>query len=112
MKQCERCKNTFECRTDNIAACQCSQIRLDTTTQQILESTYFDCLCFDCLALLNEKVIQAKHLKAQSGNQLLPNQHYYIENGKMVFTELFLLQRGYCCRSGCRHCPYGFVSKM
>jgi len=33
---------------------------------------------------------------------------YYIENGLYVFTEHFLLQRGYCCKSGCRHCPYGF----
>ena len=24
------------------------------------------------------------------------------------FTEKFLLKRGYCCESGCRHCPYGF----
>lgn len=34
--------------------------------------------------------------------------HYYIENGKFVFTEKFLKDRGYCCKSGCRHCPYGF----
>ena len=20
----------------------------------------------------------------------------------------FLLERGYCCESGCRHCPYGY----
>lgn len=33
---------------------------------------------------------------------------YYIENGKWVFTEKFLSKRGYCCQSGCRHCPYGF----
>ena len=32
--------------------------------------------------------------------------HYYIEHGLMVFTEVFLRQRGYCCESGCRHCPY------
>jgi hypothetical protein len=23
-----------------------------------------------------------------------------------VFTAKFLLRRGYCCGSGCRHCPY------
>jgi hypothetical protein len=23
-----------------------------------------------------------------------------------VFTAEFLAQRGWCCRSGCRHCPY------
>jgi hypothetical protein len=33
---------------------------------------------------------------------------YYVENGYVVFTERFLRERGYCCKSGCRHCPYGF----
>lgn len=32
---------------------------------------------------------------------------YYMDEGKMVFTAYFLLERGYCCNSGCRHCPYG-----
>jgi hypothetical protein len=32
---------------------------------------------------------------------------YYLENGFMVFTSVFLLKRGYCCHNGCRHCPYG-----
>jgi hypothetical protein len=31
---------------------------------------------------------------------------YYLERGYMVFTASFLLRRGYCCESGCRHCPY------
>jgi primosomal protein N' len=31
---------------------------------------------------------------------------YYLEKGNWVFTEHFLLKRGYCCGSGCRHCPY------
>jgi hypothetical protein len=31
---------------------------------------------------------------------------YYVENGLFVFTESFLRKRGYCCESGCRHCPY------
>jgi hypothetical protein len=31
---------------------------------------------------------------------------YYKENGKMVLKAYFLLKRGYCCNSGCRHCPY------
>ena len=31
---------------------------------------------------------------------------YYIENGLFVFTGEFLRKRGYCCESGCRHCPY------
>ena len=24
----------------------------------------------------------------------------------MVFTAAFLADRGYCCESGCRHCPF------
>lgn len=31
---------------------------------------------------------------------------YYVEGGLLVFTASFLLKRGYCCDSGCRHCPY------
>lgn len=31
---------------------------------------------------------------------------YYLEKGCWVFTEHFLLKRGKCCGSGCRHCPY------
>ena len=33
--------------------------------------------------------------------------YYLDENGYVVFTEDFLLRRGYCCGNGCRHCPYG-----
>ena len=33
---------------------------------------------------------------------------YYLENGLLVFTAQYLRDRGYCCTSGCRHCPYGF----
>jgi len=36
---------------------------------------------------------------------------YYIENGVIVFTEKYHLKRGYCCESGCRHCPYGFKNR-
>jgi len=44
-----------------------------------------------------------------SGADLVEGEDYYLENGNWVFTARFLLNRGYCCRSGCRHCPYGFV---
>jgi hypothetical protein len=41
--------------------------------------------------------------------ELIEGEDYYLENGNWVFTAKYLLRRGYCCRSGCRHCPYGFV---
>lgn len=34
--------------------------------------------------------------------------YYKTKEGFIVFTEQYLLRRGYCCRSGCRHCPYGY----
>jgi len=37
---------------------------------------------------------------------LVEGRDYYIENGYWVFTEKYLLERGQCCGSGCRHCPY------
>ena len=41
-------------------------------------------------------------------DDLVEGVHYYMENGFMVFTAVYLRQRGYCCESGCRHCTYGF----
>lgn len=34
------------------------------------------------------------------------NELYYLENGKVVFTPLYHINRGYCCGNVCRHCPY------
>ena len=33
---------------------------------------------------------------------------YYNEDGYVVFTERYLLQKGECCGNGCKHCPYNF----
>ena len=38
--------------------------------------------------------------------QLTEGRDYYTESGCMVFTGSYLERRGYCCGSGCRHCPY------
>jgi hypothetical protein len=45
-------------------------------------------------------------------NKLNENEDfYYSVEGFKVFTEKYLLKRGYCCKSGCRHCPYGYDKK-
>lgn len=33
---------------------------------------------------------------------------YHNDSGLVVFTEEYLLQRGYCCGNGCRNCPYDY----
>jgi hypothetical protein len=37
---------------------------------------------------------------------LVEGEDFYREGGYVVFTERYHLRRGYCCGSGCRHCPY------
>jgi hypothetical protein len=32
--------------------------------------------------------------------------HYYLEDGKIVFTEQYHINRGFCCGNNCRHCAY------
>jgi hypothetical protein len=39
---------------------------------------------------------------------LVEGEDFYYEGPYVVFTEKYLRERGYCCESGCRHCPYGF----
>jgi len=43
--------------------------------------------------------------------ELVEGVDFYREGPYIVFTEKFLRERGYCCESGCRHCPYGFDPK-
>lgn len=41
--------------------------------------------------------------------QLTEGEDYYLnEKGLITFTEKYHLKRGYCCGSGCRHCPYDY----
>ena len=41
--------------------------------------------------------------------ELIEGIDYYLEDGLVVLTAQYLRDRGYCCTSGCRHCPFGFV---
>jgi hypothetical protein len=38
--------------------------------------------------------------------ELVEGEDFYREGAAIVFTARFHLRRGYCCRSGCRHCPF------
>jgi len=41
-----------------------------------------------------------------SAPALAEGEDYYWEGSAMVFTAAYLRRRGFCCESGCRHCPY------
>lgn len=39
------------------------------------------------------------------------DEYYYDPSGFIIFTEKYLLKRGYCCKNACKHCPYGYDKK-
>jgi hypothetical protein len=58
------------------------------------------CICHGCVMDFHRK-------KAGATQQTVtPGDFYFGPGGLMVFTAKYLLRRGYCCGSGCRHCPY------
>jgi len=49
---------------------------------------------------------------SSNDNKLVEGLDYYIDNsGYFVFTEEYHKKRGFCCKSGCKHCPYGYENK-
>ena len=53
--------------------------------------------------MAHEKLLQVVKEKLQ---RLVEGEDFYWENGYLVFTSAYHLKRGFCCGSGCRHCPY------
>ena len=46
-------------------------------------------------------------LKDQSSkHQFIKDVHYYLDGDRVVFTAAYHIQRGSCCGSKCRHCPF------
>ena len=40
--------------------------------------------------------------------ELVEGEDFYREGAYIVFTQRYLLKRGYCCGNGCRHCPFAY----
>lgn len=112
-KTCKRCQSQLFCNSNDISQCACSQVKLAASTLDFLAQTRWDCLCNNCLAHFEQLNQSAQGLLLpQYGATLIEDVHYYKEDGRFVFTELYLLLRGYCCGNTCRHCVYGFEKNM
>jgi len=46
-----------------------------------------------------------KHIPIEDGD------YYLTPDGYRCFTTQYHLKRGYCCESGCKHCPYGYSTR-
>jgi hypothetical protein len=57
---------------------------------------------------LSERHAQRNEILRRHGEALQRADPVYADpvSGLRVFTSEFLANRGYCCDSGCRHCPY------
>ncbi|MCR6642420.1 MAG: DUF5522 domain-containing protein [Sporocytophaga sp.] len=103
IKTCSRCNTNFSCSTQN---CWCNEL---PPVMSLPEGG--DCYCPLCLkSIIKEKLgIDAV---AENKNKTEPlrekEDYYYNENGNWVFTAKYLIKRRYCCKNGCKHCPYGF----
>jgi hypothetical protein len=60
---------------------------------------------------MNEPKDETADAEEAEVRPLVEGEDYYLEGGLLVFTAAFLLRRGYCCESGCRHCPYGYTER-
>lgn len=65
------------------------------------------------ISIIHSAVLKfAPMLDQNKENILIEGEDFYFTpEGYKCFTEKFHLKRGYCCKSGCRHCPYGFDKK-
>ena len=108
-KYCPRCHVKFTCKVGDIANCQCTTVTTEHSTAKFLASTFYGCLCKNCIAKIDQSIQVSKHYKFPTQKEMfIEGLHYYIENNNWVFTEFYHMLRGYCCQNGCRHCVYGF----
>ncbi|QYY36215.1 cysteine-rich CWC family protein [Ruficoccus sp. ZRK36] len=52
VKRCPRCGHVFECRSNDIAHCQCTRVLMPHGLPSWVKELYNECLCEDCLRAL------------------------------------------------------------
>ncbi|HKO99639.1 MAG TPA: cysteine-rich CWC family protein [Pyrinomonadaceae bacterium] len=104
-KKCSICGESFGCGATNPdQPCWCTELpRVEITEGD-------DCRCPKCLT----EIVDREKRESESGTEvaeLIEGIDFYLEGSSLVFTALYHLKRGYCCDSGCRHCPYTDVAR-
>jgi Family of unknown function (DUF5522)/Cysteine-rich CWC len=104
--KCPLCGQPTDCQLCTVAAykgpCWCETVKIpaELISQVAPELLNKACICHSCV--VNFHRTQNNAINSQ---EILPGD-CYVENGLSVFTAAYHLRRGYCCGSGCRHCPY------
>jgi hypothetical protein len=114
---CPLCGEANLCRSASgqpyKGACWCEEFTLPVHFLRYLEEgalapACFCRACFTELDRLARSVDAPEDILQQAQAIRRPNEpdFYLDELGRTVFTTSYHLKRGYCCDSGCRHCPY------
>jgi hypothetical protein len=117
-ESCAKCGKELQCEAAQIDACWCSSY-----PAVLPPGASSECLCSDCLkeklAPVMAKIVEDVKAGRRENdvarlsaplNKLIEGIDYYLDGGRWVLTEWFFLKRGYCCGSGCRHCPFDHVN--
>jgi len=105
-ERCPLCGHLNDCQlctTDAYkGSCWCAQVKIphELLAQIPAELLNQACICKSCVAAFWRKCAASRPGLAQAGD------FYFDEKGLIVFNPEYHLRRGYCCGSGCRHCPY------
>ena len=109
MSYCQRCNQELTVGEGWDREIPNSMSLLSRELIAFINRTEWDFLCNDCLVQLGQLLETAKQQPSFSHKMHLEEGiHYYKEGEFWVFTELYHLLKGYCCKNGCRHCVYGF----
>ena len=113
---CPVCAAPNACRLETGEAykgpCWCEQpVLLNSTLQRLLADVpEARCLCRSCLeTIATHPEVTWEELAARRRPvaQFPPVAgDFYMEGNSVVFTAQYHLRRGWCCGSGCRHCPF------
>jgi hypothetical protein len=115
-KSCSSCGESFACGAERgEERCWCD----DLPHVSLVANEDRDCFCPQCLREAIQKLncastsagagIDPPIKTGESSHYSLvegEGEDYYLEGEAIVFTARYHLRRGYCCESGCRHCPY------
>ena len=120
---CPLCRQSNQCRqacgTLYKGSCWCEAVTIPKPVlNKLAEELPAGCLCSGCLNVIAswsavmespaEIVGRAKKLLRPPAPtpELTAEDFYTDDRGFMVFTAVYHRKRGFCCNSGCRHCPY------
>ncbi len=105
-ENCPLCSRPNDCQLCTVAAykgpCWCAKVKIpdELIAQVPADLRNKACICRTCVMKFHRS--KAVGIAAP---KILPGD-FYFDGGMMVFTAAYHLRRGYCCGSGCRHCPY------